>query len=414
MTRNVAHLLRGEAVRGAAFAVLLLIATIGAILGCALLSAHSSAYADDEKPDYQKTALELQREIEARQADLAAASEEAQAAQTAIDETQSRIDELEKSIPAQQERSAAAVREQYKLQQQSAGIVDMLLSSGSLGEFIDSVEYANRVSDANLAEMNRLQQIKDEISETQNELRESQQAAEARASDARTALAAAQEAQAEVQRRIEEEARQQAELARRAAELAAQERKNDTGEPVAAPANQSANDERPSKANSTDESKPDAGQADESAQEQPAAEQAETEAAPAAEAPEPAAADMPSDEAAFVSEWSARIDAYLAGSPLAGQGTTFAKAAYEYGVDPRFSPAISFTESGKGAVCFLPHNAWGWGSSSWGSWEEAIYAHVAGLASGYGGQISEAAAQKYCPPTWQSWYNRTLDQMNQI
>ena len=123
---------------------------------------------------------------------------------------------------------------------------------------------------------------------------------------------------------------------------------------------------------------------------------------------------MSSDEAAFVSEWSARIDAYLAGSPLAGQGTTFAKAAYEYGVDPRFSPAISFTESGKGAVCFLPHNAWGWGSSSWDSWEEAIYDHVAGLASGYGGQISEEAARKYCPPTWQSWYNRTLEQMNMI
>ena len=87
---------------------------------------------------------------------------------------------------------------------------------------------------------------------------------------------------------------------------------------------------------------------------------------------------------AFVAEWSARIDAYLAGSPLSGYGTTFAEAAWENGIDPRWSPAISNTESGKGSVCFLPHNAWGWGSSAWGDWDTAIRAHVAGLASGYG------------------------------
>ena len=69
---------------------------------------------------------------------------------------------------------------------------------------------------------------------------------------------------------------------------------------------------------------------------------------------------------AFISTWSQRIDAYLSGSPLAGQGVTFATAAWEYGVDPRWSPAISNTESSKGAVCFKPYNAWGWGQSSLG------------------------------------------------
>ena len=402
MTRNVVYLLRGETVRKMVCAPLFIIAFASALAALSFMPLNSPAYADDEKPDYQKTALELQQEIEARQADLATASEEMEAAQAEIDETQSRLDELEQAIPAQRDRSATAVRDQYKLQQQSAGIVDMLLSSGSFNEFIDRVEYANRVSDANAEEMGRLQQVKDEISETQNKLRETQQAAEERASEARTALAAAQEAQAEVQRRIEEEARQQAELAARAAALAAQERANDSGEPVA----NSQDGNKAEKENSKTEKAP----SDEKAEEAEAA----PEPAKAEPAAEPAEADMPSDEASFVNEWSARIDAYLAGSPLAGQGKTFAKAAYEYGVDPRFSPAISFTESGKGAVCFRPHNAWGWGSSSWGSWEEAIYAHVSGLASGYGGQISEAAAKKYCPPTWQSWYNRTLDQMNKI
>ena len=395
MTRNVAYLLWSRAaIRAACYFSLF------AALAIALFATDASAYADEEKPDYQKTAYELQQEIESRQAELTSAYEEVGAAQEAIDETQARIDELENDIPNQQKRSAAALREQYKFQQQGAGIIDMLLSSGSFDEFIDTLEYANRISNANAAEIARLQQLKDEITATQNELRESQQAAEEKASEARTALAAAQEAQAEVQRRIEEEARQQAEIAARAAALAEQERNNDSGDPVKADGANSSS----SSASADSEPKP----AEESGDSQPKQEEPEPAAA------EPAAVEVSSDEAAFVAEWSARIDAYLAGSPLAGQGTTFAKAAYEYGVDPRFSPAISFTESSKGAVCFRPHNAWGWGSSSWDSWEEAIYDHVAGLARGYGGQISESAARKYCPPTWQSWYNRTLEQMNLI
>lgn len=117
---------------------------------------------------------------------------------------------------------------------------------------------------------------------------------------------------------------------------------------------------------------------------------------------------------AFVTEWSARIDAYLAGSALAGYGRVFAKAAWENGVDPRWSPAISNTESSKGAHCFKPYNAWGWGNSAWSNWEEAINAHVAGLASGYGYSITYENALKYCPPNARNWFNNTLHQMQMI
>ncbi len=118
---------------------------------------------------------------------------------------------------------------------------------------------------------------------------------------------------------------------------------------------------------------------------------------------------------AFISEWSERIDAYLYGSPLYGYGAIFAEAAWEYGVDPRFSPAIANTESTKGRYCFASYNAWGWMSGlSWNSWEEAIWDHVAGLADGYGYTISEWAAAKYCPPTWEDWYSQTLYQMTLI
>lgn len=116
----------------------------------------------------------------------------------------------------------------------------------------------------------------------------------------------------------------------------------------------------------------------------------------------------------FLETWGTRIDAYLAGSPLSGKGRVFAEAAFEYGVDPRWSPAISNTESTKGRNCFRSHNAWGWMGSSWNNWDDAIWAHVKGLADGYGYTISVQAAMKYCPPTYESWYEKTINQMNLI
>lgn len=63
------------------------------------------------------------------------------------------------------------------------------------------------------------------------------------------------------------------------------------------------------------------------------------------------------EENKFVSEWTTRINYYLSGSPTAGTGIYYAKAAYKYGVDPRVGPAISCNESGKGKACWYPYNA---------------------------------------------------------
>ena len=135
-------------------------------------------------------------------------------------------------------------------------------------------------------------------------------------------------------------------------------------------------------------------------------------------APEPDAIeyDLPAvdwsiGKEAFIEEWAPRIDDYLGGAPLGGYGRVFAEAAWDNGVDPRWSPAISNTESSKGSVCFRSYNAWGWGDSGWSDWETAIRSHVAGLANGYGYSITPEAARKYCPPTWQDWYAKTIGQM---
>lgn len=126
------------------------------------------------------------------------------------------------------------------------------------------------------------------------------------------------------------------------------------------------------------------------------------------------AVDWTVGRTAFVDEWTKRIDKFLEGSNLEGYGRVFAEAAWDNGVDPRWSPAISNTESGKGSVCFLPHNAWGWGSSSWGDWESAIRDHVAGLAEVYGYSITYEAASIYCPPNKDFWYRTTITTMASI
>lgn len=110
-----------------------------------------------------------------------------------------------------------------------------------------------------------------------------------------------------------------------------------------------------------------------------------------------------------VSDWAARIDRYMAGTPLAGYGYAFAQAACDYGVDPRLSPAIATVESSNGLYCFRSHNAWGWGSSSWPDWETAIYGHIAGLAAGGYMPFNQAAGTRYCNSGYWSYLQPVLN-----
>lgn len=122
---------------------------------------------------------------------------------------------------------------------------------------------------------------------------------------------------------------------------------------------------------------------------------------------------LPRDE--FVASWGARINKYLSGTKLSGQGESFADAAYEYGADPRLSPAISRIESGCGAACFRPYNAWGWMGKSFSNWGDAIYAHVKYLSGPlYGGYLTMKVAQMYCPPTAGEWYSKVSAEMGRM
>lgn len=292
-----------------------------------------------------------------------------------IEETEEKIKDLEDQLPLQQEKSNEATVALYKLNQEGFSLVNMILSAESLDEFITTFEYVNQIQQTNINEINRLSQLKEELEETKTSLDERKQEAEIEKTNAEDALGVAQSAREAIQKKAEEEAAAEAEAAAAAIAAAqAQEEAAATDTPDAGSSGGSSNGGAPG------------GVGD---------------------------IDWSSDKTSFVGEWTGRIDAYLAGSPLAGQGKTFAEAAWNYGVDPRWSPAISNTESSKGLYCFRPHNAWGWGQVSWGSWEEAIDAHVRGLARGYGYTITIEGAQKYCE-NWEHWYNSTLNQMNMI
>lgn len=303
------------------------------------------------------TLTETQKKVEETAAAFDEATKGLEALQQQIADNEARIAELEEKLPGAQERASRAMRELYKHRKGSNPLMSFVLNTKSMDELISGMKYLDQVKDANVGAVTELSDLQTELEAKKIELKSAKVQAEAERDSAAESLAQAQKLREAAQAQAEAEA--EAELA------ALQQASQDM----------------------------DGGQVD---------------------TPNNGAVNWDVDQASFMAEWAPRIDAYLAGSPLAGQGATFANAAWKYGVDPRFSPAISNTESSKGRHCFRPFNAWGWGNASWGSWEEAIDAHVCGLARGYGYTISVAGAKKYCPPNWFNWYNNTLAEMNRI
>lgn len=94
--------------------------------------------------------------------------------------------------------------------------------------------------------------------------------------------------------------------------------------------------------------------------------------------------------------WIAVLDAYLAGSPMAGQGKAFYEAAAANGLDPRLSVAIAKTESGLGRAIPGGYNAYGMTAGTapghgrignwqaFASWEDAIWSNNTFIRSHWG------------------------------
>lgn len=356
---------------------------VGAMSPCPALAAGAS---EESVQAVSTDALQLpaalrgETEIEQLTEAYESARAEAGVAEAKVADLQARVDELEAELPAQQARSDAGMRQRYIMQSNPLAIAEPLLTAQSLDDFLRQVDYLEMASRSYLREFNKTSEMKEQLVAAKEEQQQILDEANAKTDEAHELLVAAQDKRA---------ARQSEGQSRSISQAEKQGGEKSVGK--AADGGEQPKDYREAATQNT------SALAD--------------------------GADWHADRDVFIEHWAGRIDAYLAGSPLAGQGENFAASAWKWGVDPRWSPAISNTESSKGAYCIRPHNAWGWGAadsdpyglaSEWGSWEEAIDAHVAGLARGYGYTISLRGAMAYCPNTWQSWYNKTLAQMARI
>lgn len=307
--------------------------------------------------------------------------------QQKIDQNDASIADIESKLPALQEKASDAMREVYKTRKSSNTFLSFIMKSQNLDDLITNMVYLNQIEDSNTKAIEELNNAEKELQQKKTELEAAKTQLVSKKDEAAQALANAQKLRSEAQAKAEAEAKAEYE-----AQLAAQAAKE-----AAATA-------------------PATGTGTDNGNQHNTANQAGQQVSVAVGG---GAVNWNMDKAAFVNEWAGRINNYLAGSPLAGTGATFAEAAWNNGVDPRWSPAISAIESTKGRYNAGANNAWGWskaggGWRSFGSWQEGITAHVAYLKSVYGTTLTEAAAKKYCPPTWQDWYNKVAAQMNAI
>lgn len=307
--------------------------------------------------------------------------------QSKIDANDADIAKLEKELPALQKKASEAMRETYKSRKNSNTFMSFIMKSQSLDDLITNMVYLNQVQDSNTEAINDLSDAQKQLEEKKTELTQAKAQLESKKTEAASALTEAQKLRSEAQAKAEAEAK---------AELEAQ---------LAAQAAQQAAATQAAEGTGTD-----SGNQNNTAN-QPG-QKVDTNVSGGG-------VNWNSEKDAFVSEWSQRIDAYLAGSPMAGTGKYFAEAAWNTGTDPRWSPAIAAIESTKGRYNAGAYNAWGWskvggGWRSFGSWAESIPAHVSYLRNNYGVTLTTSAAKKYCPPTWQDWYNKVANEMNKI
>lgn len=265
-----------------------------------------------------------------------------------IEENQAHLSDIDARLPEEEALAERAVRERYKIQQHRGDLFEAVLSSYTLNDFFDTIEYIKAASKVSVDQVVSLRAERVACVAEGEQLVEEKTNVDARLEQANALIEKVTAARDEAQRKVDMVNN---------AKLVEDGIKWDVGED------------------------------------------------------------------AFVAEWAPRIDRFLAGSPMQGLGEAFAKAAWANNIDPRFSPAISTIESSNGRYCIKPHNAWGWGAadsdpyglaSSWATWEDAINAHVRGLARGYGYTISVEGAKKYCPPNWEKWYATTVAEMNKI
>ncbi len=378
-----------------------------AACGLGLLGGFAGSAQADAKTELAQLRQEISHKSEAYSEAMQATAQ----AQQAVDDCKARIADIEARIPEAQDKAASAMVTQYKYAQNSAGLLDIVLSSDGFESFISMLTYLNTVQSSATDQVNELVSLKTQLNEENANLEQLLADAQQAEQDAADALADVQAAAADAEARVaaEEEAERQAALAAQQAAAAAAAQASSQAQGGTADSAASGDASDGSSDGSDSGSSSDAGSQGGDAYDGGSADGGSADAG----STDSGSSDSTDSGNSTLDAWASRIDSYLAGTTLAGYGRTFAEAALTYGVDPRWSPAIAGIESTWGAYCFASYNAWGWMSHSFSSWTEAIWAHVEYLGYMYGGQLTMEAANIYCDPG-DEWYYAVLDQMNSI
>ena len=350
-------------------------AALSTTLSLALLPAAAFATGEVERANEAVDEAETEVSRTASEYDAAVAEQDRLAAE--IESLGKKIGKLEAELPAQEARSNESLVALYKLTGIDSSVMATLLSAKSITDAIAIVDSYNYIINQNVRQMEHTVKMKADLEDSLAQVEFDKENADSAAAQAESALEDAKKAREEAKQRAQQAQAEEAAAAKKAAE-----------EKIAAATNKKDKKKAESEAKREESSSSSASVSN---------------------------VDWSSSKTAFVKKWAPRINSYLSGSPMAGTGKAYAAAAWDHGVDPRWAPAISCVESSKGAVCFASHNAWGYGGSGFGSWTEGINTVVRALGSSlYGGALTKAAAQTYCPPNWQHWYNTCASEMAKI
>lgn len=337
-----------------------LAAVTAAIITLGSLGLPTPAIAEGEtSQELQATADQLMAEVREKVQAYNDAVARADDLKARVAKTEDDIAGIEARLPGERERAAKSIKSLYRMSQDDTGLVGLILCSENFESFISNVAYLESVTEYNNVRVRTLVDEQANLETAKATLEVQREEADAEAEAADEALAAAQEAAQRAQAAADAaRAVEEARAAAAAAYGGGGFTQAATPEEAIATTNALAEQVGITVAGDT--------------------------------------ATQDATKEAFVAKWGPRIDAYLAGRPLQGQGATFAEAAWDAGIDPRWSAAESMVESGGGAACFAAYNAYGWlGRGAFSSWEEGVREHATYLRGMYGTSPTPAAAALY-------------------
>ncbi len=334
-------------------------------------------------PAFAETDVEnAQNKVEQTAKNYDAALKKYNDIQAEIDTNEKQLKELQEKLPELQNNAGKVIHTTYKMGKDTPNLISIILTSDNFSEFLSTMHQLEVMQGKYMKTINELNDAQNELKEKTETLSRKKAEAKQTLDEAQAALKAATDARVEAQKKADEKLASE----KSEAEAAVKQAESASGKSFT-PTN--------------------------------------SDNSVAVEVPRQVSSgpvDWSVGRDQFVYTWSHRIDSYLAGSPMAGSGQAFAEAAWDNGVDPRWSPAIATIESTKGR--FVPYgnsnNAWGWtaaggGFRRFGSFSEGARAHVNYLANVYGSTLTPSAAKTYVGTShWSYWYSSVLAQMEQI